>query len=442
MNKINVDLILKNGLILTIDSNKTIIENGAIAIENSQITDIDTTLNIEKKYQSAQTIDANGKIVMPGLINTHTHLAMTVFRGLVDDVALFDWLYKYIFPAEQKFVTPEIVELGVKLALIESIHAGTTCFNNMYYFEDVTAQVAKNIGFRGIVSEGLIDFPVANSPTPQDGIRYTQMLLEKYANDELINVAVGVHSPYTCSEDLLLNAKELANKYNALYHIHLSETKSEFDSFIEKYKLTPTQYLDKLQVLDSKTVAAHCVWLSQADKLLLANKQVGIAHNPECNLKISSGIAPIPELVSLKAKVGLGTDGVASNNNLNLIEEMHTMAIIHKVATMNPTTLPATKAIEIATIDGAKVLNLDKQIGSLEIGKKADIITLDYQQPHTTPMYNPYSSIAYSMLGNEVCDSIINGKIVMKDKKILTIDEQEVIRQISELSKKIGKEFS
>lgn len=441
MNKINVDLILKNGLILTVDNNKKIIENGAIAVANSKIVDIDITQNIEKKYQSDKTFDAKGKIVMPGFINTHTHLAMTVFRGLVDDVALSDWLYKYIFPAEQKFINPEIVELGVKLALIESIHAGTTCFNNMYYFEDVTAQVAKKIGMRGIVSEGLIDFPVANSPSPQDGMRYTQMLLEKYADDQLIKVAVGVHSPYTCSEELLRNAKELANKYDALYHIHLSETKGEFDSFIEKYKLTPTQYLDKLQVLDNKTVAAHCVWLSEADKLLLANKQVGIAHNPECNLKISSGIAPIPDLIALNAKVGLGTDGVASNNNLYLIEELHTMAIVHKVSTMNPTTLPAKKAIEIATIDGAKVLNLDKITGSLEIGKKADIITLDYTQPHTSPMYNPYSSIVYSMLGNEVCDSVIDGKLIMNDKKILTINEQDVIEQINELAKKIGKEF-
>jgi 5-methylthioadenosine/S-adenosylhomocysteine deaminase len=439
--KIKADIIISNGYILTIDEKNTIIKNGAIAIIADKIDFIGTNDEIEQKYYSDNLIDAKGKIVMPGFINSHTHLAMTIFRGVADDVMLSDWLYKYIFPAESKFINPSTARTGVELAMLEMIKSGTTCFNNMYYFEDVTAEVAKKAGMRGIIGEGLIDFPVSNSPTPEAGIEYTKNLLKKYQNDQLINVAVGVHSPYTCSEQLIIEAKKLADDNNALYHIHLAETKWEFDTFNEKYKLTPTQFLDRLGVLDNKTVAAHCVWLTENDIEILAQKKVGIAHNPECNLKISSGIAPIPELLNKNAKVGLGTDGVASNNNLSMIQELHTMALIHKANSKIPTVIPAETAVRIATIGSAKVLGKEKEIGSLEVGKKADIIFIDINSPHTTPLYNPYSVIAYSLYGNEITDVIINGKEIMRNNKILTIDENRIFEDANKIAEIIKKEL-
>jgi len=375
---------------------------------------------------------------MPGFVNVHTHLAMTVFRGLADDLVLQDWLTKYIFPAEAEFIDAKTVRAGSELAMVEMIHSGTTTFNDMYFYEDETAQAATNIGMRGFVGESLIDFPVPNSANYQKSLEYMDMLLKKYKDSELIKISMAVHSPYTCSAELIKTSKKIADQNNQIYHMHVSETKWEVDSIKKTFKMTPVEYLDNLGVLSNNFVAAHCVWLSPNDIKIMAERKVGIAHNPECNMKISSGIAPIPELLKAKAEVGLGTDGVASNNNMNMIEEMHTMALLHKLSKMDPTAIPAETVIRTATIGSARVLGMQNEIGSLEKGKKADIILIDTDSPNMTPLYNVYSSLVYAASGSDVNTVIINGKIIMKEKKILTIDEQIVKANVNEIAKKIG----
>lgn len=437
-NLITVDIIITNGIVTTIDSKGTIFNNGAIAIDKDIIVDIDQTDIILSKYSSENIIDAQKKIVMPGFVNSHTHLAMTIFRGLADDIKLSEWLNDHIFPAEKKHVNPQSVAIGTEVALAELIHGGTTCFNNMYYFEDVSAQIAKKAGFRGIISEGLIDNPIANTSSLAMAFEYTEMLLQKYQNDDLISVAVSAHSPYTCSSEMIIESKKLADKYNAPFHIHVAETKWEFDLIMSKYGLSPLAYLNKLGVLDKNTIIAHGVWLTDEDIEIIVSKNVGLVHNPECNMKISSGIARIPELLKAGAKIGLGTDGAASNNNLSMIQELHTMALLHKVNTMDPTVLPAEQVVRIATIGGARVLGMENKIGSLEIGKKADIIFIDYNHINAKPMYNVYSTIVYSLLGNEVSDVLINGKEIMRNYVIKTIDEKEIRIKLDALSKVVN----
>lgn len=435
----NSDIIIKNGTIVTVDSTNTVIENGAIVILDNKIIEIGNTDVILQKYTAEQIIDAEGNIVMPGLVNVHTHLAMTIFRGIADDITLHKWLHDYIFPVEGKFIDKDAISLGTKLAIIEMIHSGTTMFNDMYFFEDEVAKAAKLIGMRGLITESLIDFPTPNFKTPAEGMAYIESLLATYKDDELIDVGVAVHSPYTCSSDLLVNAFNLAKKYDVPYHIHVAETKWEFDTIMAQYNLTPVGYLDSLGVLADRTIAAHCVWLTPEDIQIMADRKVGIAHNPECNMKISSGVAPIPELLTANAEVGIGTDGVASNNNLNLIEEMHTMALLHKLSKMSPTVLTALEVVRASTIGGATVLQKDKEIGSLEVGKLADIIIIDTNKPNTTPMYNVYSTIVYSVSGTDVKDVIINGKVVMRNKTLLNINEKEVMRSVNKMAKEIKK---
>lgn len=437
-NKIHADILIKNAYILTQDSSKTIIENGVIVIADSKIIEIGNN-EIAKKYSAKEVIDAKDKLVMPGLINTHTHAAMTILRGVADDLPLLEWLYKHIFPLEAKYVDAENVKLGTQLAILEMIHSGTTTFNDMYFYEDEVAQVCKSIGMRAVLTESLIDFPVPNSKTPQDGLKYSENLINKYLNDSLITIGIAAHSPYTCSPWLLQESKKLADKYNVPYNIHLSETKWEVDTIQKTYKLTPVGYLDSLKVLSENVVGAHCVHLTTGDIEIIANKGVGVAHNPQCNLKISSGVAPIPELLKAHAQVGLGTDGVVSNNDLNLFEEMNTAAIIHKYTHNEPTVMNASEVIDIATIGGAKVLGLDKKIGSLEVGKLADMIIINLNKPHLIPLYNIYSQIVYSMDGNDVETVIINGKVVMKENKILTIDEKEVLNKFKEFAENLKK---
>ncbi len=441
MQRLDVEKIIINGKVLTLDKKNNIIENGAVAINSGKIVAVGEKNKILSEL-TGQIIDANGKIVMPGFVNTHTHLPMSIFRGIANDITLFDWLNKYIFPMEKNLVNQESVRIGAMLSMAELIHSGVTCFNDMYYFQDITAQVAIEAGVRGIVAEGLIDEAVANSQIPEQGFEYTEYLLQKYADNELIDVAVASHAPYSCSPENMQKAKQLADKYGAKYHIHLAETKWEQDKFLSEYGKTSVEFADELGLLDKNTIAAHCVWLTEKDIEIITTKRVGVAHNPECNMKISSGVAPIPKLLSKNAKVGLGTDGAASNNNQNMIQELHTMALLHKLDTMNPTVLNAEQTVSIATKGGAEVLGLADKIGSIEVGKSADIIFIDLSFANAVPSYSPYSTIVYSLLGNEVSDVIIDGKFVMKDYKILTFDEQDVKRQVVEYQEVIKEYFN
>jgi len=432
-----IDILIENATIITMDPHMRIFNPGDIAIKDGKIIAINPSTEPRKKTQAKRVIDGTGKVVMPGLINTHTHAATTLFRGYADDMPRNTW-QNYISQAEVKYINAQTVHLGTQLATIEMIRSGTTTFNDMYYFEDEVAQAAKQVGIRAIIGEVLLNFPTPNKKTSAEGLAYTRMLIEKWKNDPLISVAVAPHSLLTCSAELLQEAKDISDTYDIPLHIHLSETQG-FQNIQNKYNITPTQYLHGLKILNKKTIAAHCVHLTQNDIKLLSQNNVGVAHNPECNMKLASGVAPLPDLLKRKIDVGLGTDGAASNNDLDMFEEMDTAAKLHKVTQNDPTTIDAQTVLKMATMGGAKVLGLENQIGSLETGKKADMIIIDFNQPHLTPVYNFYSHLVYAVNGSDVETVIIDGKLIMDNHKILTINESQIIKKVRTFSENFSK---
>ncbi len=436
-----VDLIIRNGIILTINPSGQIINKGSIAIEKNIIIAIDSIENIDIEYFSDEIIDADEKIVMPGLINCHTHLPMSLYRGIADDMQLKEWLYDYIFPAEAEFSTANNISIATQLAVLEMIKSGTTCFNDMYYFEDEIAQAATKIGIRGVISESLIDYPAPNAKNYKEAYKYTEMLIEKYHNDVLIKVAVAAHAPYSCSVELLKEARKLSEKHNLNFNIHVAESKWEIKTIKKLYNLTPVQHLENIGILGEGFVFAHGVWLNNDDIEIVAKHNIAIAHCPECNMKLSSGVAPISKLLENNCNVGLGTDGVASNNNLNMFEEMKAMTLLAKLSSNDSSTINAQKSVQIATIDAAKCLRMDNLIGSLEVGKLADIIIIDNKKPNNVPQYNIYSSLVYSISGSDVTDVIINGKIILKNNSFLNINEDIIFNNINKIAQKIKKKI-
>lgn len=432
-----VDFIIGHAQVLTMDKQKNIYSDAAVVVDKGRIIEIGKTDSILAHYTTTKFIDAKNKLVMPGLVNTHSHSAMTIFRGVSDDTQLHDWLYTCIFPLEAKFVTPRNVRLGTQLAIVEMLRSGTTIFNDMYYFEDEVAKAAKEIGIRAVVNEGLIGFPVPNAANSDEGIKYIEHLMKKWNGDSLIVVGVSVHAPYTCSSELVKKAWALSQKYKVPFNIHLAESQWEVDSIMKTFNCTPVAYLNSLGVLTDNMVAAHCVHLTKEDITLLANNHVGIAHNPECNMKLCSGVAPIPALLKENAEVGLGTDGAASNNNLDMFQAMYTAALLHKLSSNDPTVMNAQQVVEMATIGGAKVLGIDKLIGSLEKGKAADMLIIDLNRPEVYPNYNIYSTLVYSIQSSAVNSVIINGKMVMENRKIIHIDEDKLYKDISLLADSI-----
>jgi 5-methylthioadenosine/S-adenosylhomocysteine deaminase len=378
---------------------------------------------------------------MPGLINTHTHAAMCLMRGIADDMPLDVWWQKIIFPLEHKFVSPEFIRIGVSLAAIEMIKSGTTTFADMYFFEDEAAAACKKIGIRAFLGEGLLDIPTPTCATPAESIRYIENLYKKWKEDPIIHLMVAPHAPYTCSPVVLEEAKALADRLNIPLHTHLAETATETAEIQLKYGTTPTRHLEKIGYLSPRLIAVHCVHLTNDDMKLLKSKDVKVSHCQESNMKLASGNAPIIELQSQGVTVGLGTDGAASNNNLDMFDEMDAVAKFHKAFRSDPTVMDAKTVLRMATADGAKVMQ-KPDIGSLEIGKTADIIILDLDRPHLTPLYNIYSHLVYSAGGSEVSTVMINGKVVMEERNILTIDEKEILSQANQLGKKMKSEIS
>ncbi len=435
----DIDIEIKNTTILTMDKECRIFLNSSLIIDKGYIIEIGESAAIGYKYKAAKVIDAKGKMVMPGLINAHTHAAMTIFRGIADDIPLKEWLFEKVFPLEDRFVKAKTVEIGTKLAIAEMILSGTTTFCDMYFFEDEIAKIVTETGIRAVLSEGVIDFPTPNSKTPDEGLKYTEMLINKWAGNPLVTIGVAVHSPYSCSPELLKKTKQLADKYNVPFNIHLAETKWEIETIQKTFGLTPTQLLNNLGLLSNNVIAAHSVHLTEQDIKLLADNKVGVAHNPQCNMKLASGVAPVCEFLDANIKVGLGTDGVASNNNLNMFDEMNTMALLHKISKNNSTMMDAKMVVKIATNGSAQVLGLQNEIGSIEIGKKADVIIIDLDKPHLIPLYNHYSHIIFSMNGSEVDTVIINGKLVMENRKLLTMDIEKIKMDAIELGTIIGK---
>lgn len=430
------DIVIKNGMILTMDKRFALYEKADLAMVGSKIVDISP----QTKYTGKKTIDAEGKLAMPGLINTHTHAAMVMMRGLADDMPLDVWWQKFIFPIEKKLLNPEFIKIGVSLAAIEMVKSGTTSFSDMYFFEDHAAEACKKIGIRAFLGEGILDFPSPDCATPDDSIKYIEKLYEKWGKDTIIHLEVAPHAPYTCSPENLLKSKKLAEKLDLPLHIHVAETATEAAEIKLKYGASPVGHLDKIGFLCERVKAVHCVHLSHADIEILKKRNVKVSHCQESNMKLASGQAPIVELLDEGVVVGLGTDGAASNNNLDMFDEMDSVAKYHKAVRSDPTVMDAKTVVGMATLDAAKVMLKEKEIGSLEVGKTADIILIDLDRPHLTPLYNVYSHLVYSAGGSEVDTVIINGKLIMENRDILTVDEGEIIDRANHLARKIKME--
>ncbi|MBW1701408.1 MAG: amidohydrolase [Deltaproteobacteria bacterium] len=426
------DIIIKNGTILTMDSKCSVLKRGLVCIEGDTISHICS--DDENTFEADKIINAKGGLILPGLVNAHTHAAMSLFRGLADDLPLMEWLNNYIFPAESR-MDADFVFTGTLLACAEMIMSGTTTFCDMYLFEDEVAKAARLTGMRCLVGEVLYDFLSPNYGPIEKGLAYTEELIKKWQDDPLVSIAVEPHATYTCSPDLLQAANKLALEYNVPLIIHVAETKSEISEIRKKYNKRPFEHLESLGVLGPHFIADHCVHIDESEIKRMVEHGVKAVDNPESNMKLASGISPVSELIASGVTVGLGTDGCASNNNLDLFTEMDTAAKLHKIETMDPTVLDAVTVLKMATIEGAKALGLEDITGSIEVGKKADIIIVDTNKPHLTPMYNPYSHIVYAARGNDVSHSIINGQLVMEDRKLLIVDVDEIMSRARNKSK-------
>ncbi len=437
MSERKADLILTGQYLLTMDKQQTLIEGGGIAIAGDTILAVGTGEELLARYPDATVIAESHGLIMPGLVNVHTHAAMSLFRGLADDLPLMQWLQEYIFPREAT-LTGEVVYQATLLSLCEMIKSGTTSFCDMYLFAADVARAVELSGMRAWLGEVLYDFPSPNYGTLENGFAYTQALLDRYRNHPLITVTVDPHAVYTCSPDLLTRLGALAREQGALYVIHLAENEEEVRTCRERYGRTPVAHLEALGLLGPQVVAAHCVMLSEAEIVLLAERGVKVAHCPESNLKLASGVAPVVQMLAAGITVGIGTDGSASNNNVDMFGEINTAAKIHKVDRMDPTAMNATTTLHAATLGGAAVLGVEGRIGSLEAGKKADCIVLDLNQPHLTPIYHPVSHLVYAARGNDVIHSVIGGRVVMRNRQIQTLDEAAILAGIREIGAGLG----
>jgi 5-methylthioadenosine/S-adenosylhomocysteine deaminase len=417
-----------------------VIENGAVAIRGSRILAAGPKAEIEKRHPAARRLDRSDAVLAPGLINAHTHAPMVLMRGIADDLRLQDWLEKFIFPAEAKHVSPEFVRWGTRLACLEMLLGGITTYADMYYFEEVIAEATREAGMRGVLGQTIIQFPVPDAKTPSDGLARAEEFIRRFKDDSLIVPAVAPHAVFTNSDETLRSARALANRYNVPLLIHVSETRRENDETVAKRKMSPTAVLDSLGVLNGRTLAAHAVWVDEADMRILKAKNTGIAHCPSSNMKLASGIAPVIRFLELGLAAGLGTDGPAgSNNDLSLFEEMDLAAKLQKVSAGDPKALPAGKAFEMATMGGARALGMEREIGSLEAGKRADVIFVRLNQPHAIPVFDVISHLVYALKASDVSDVMIDGRFVVRDRHVLTLDVRQVFDKSVEYAARMKK---
>lgn len=434
-----VDLIIRGGTVVTMDGSSRVIENGAVAIKRERIVAVGTSAEVSARYAAPRTIYAAGKIVMPGLINTHTHVPMVLFRGIADDLVLMEWLQKYIFPAEAKNVDEQFVRWGTKLGCLEMIQGGTTTYVDMYYFEDAIADETVRAGMRAVLGETLLDFPAPDNKTWEAGMSYVEKFARKWKGNALITPAIAPHAPYTVSTEHLKEAHAFSERTGLPLIIHIAEDQAEVKTIQERYGSSSVSYLDRIGLLDHRVIAAHMVWPTEEDIKTLATRKVGVAHCPQSNMKIAAGAAPVPQMLRAGVSVGLGTDGAASNNDLSIWEEIDTAAKLHKLISKDPTVITAREALEMATIRGARAIHLDKDIGSLEAGKLADLIIVDGSSTHQTPAYDVYSKLAYSTKASDVETVIINGRVIMRNRRVLTVDERSVRVRAIEYRDRIRK---
>ena len=422
----HVDLLVLNGTLVTMDKDHRVIDDAGVAVTGGRIVAVGTSQEIARSYSAAQKVDAGGKIIIPGLINGHTHIPMTLFRGLADDLDLQDWLTKFIFPAEAKNVSEEFVRAGTRLGLAEMIRGGTTTYCDMYYFEDAIADETAKAGVRGILGETIIDFPVADNKTNAEAMAYAERFVQKWKGHELIIPAIAPHAPYTVSEEHLKAIRAFSDRTGAPIVTHISETKREVEESLKAKGASPIDYLSRIGFLDDRVIAAHVVWPNDGEIEILKRAGVGVVHNPQSNMKLASGVAPVPKMLKAGLRVGLGTDGAASNNDLSMWEEMDTVAKLHKVFSGDPKVISAEEAFELATIRGAQAVHLEKEIGSIEIGKRADLVLVNHDSLNQIPLYNVYSDLVYATKASDVQTVIINGRIVMRDRRLLTLDEAAI----------------
>jgi 5-methylthioadenosine/S-adenosylhomocysteine deaminase len=432
-----ISLVVSGGTVITENGARQILTPGSVAIDGTDIVEVGTPEAIAAKYQPREGVDARGQFVLPGLINTHTHAPMVMYRGLADDLALMDWLQKYIFPAEAKTVSPEMVRVGTRLAALEMIESGTTTFADMYYFEEEIARATFEAGLRGVLGETIIQFPVADAKTPADALARAERFIREFKDNGLIVPAVAPHALYTNDRTTLVASAELGRKYGVPVIIHFAETEDEVRTAREQYQMTPAAALESIGFWGPKTLAAHGIWVTDQDIAILKQHGVGIAHNPESNMKLASGAAPVMKYLAAGVNVGLGTDGAASNNDLDMFEAMRQAAFLAKFSTRDPTAVSAKTALDLATIGGARALAMDRQIGSLETGKRADLIVVSMREARQTPMYDPISHLVYTTRGDDVRTTIVNGRILMKDRQVRTLDKMAVIADANRLAVKV-----
>jgi 5-methylthioadenosine/S-adenosylhomocysteine deaminase len=435
----SVDLLVLGGTIVTMNNARDVIEDGGLAVKGGRIVAIGPRAQIESRYTARQRINSVGKLITPGLINGHTHIPMVLFRGLADDLDLQDWLTKYIFPAEAKNVTEEFVRAGARLGLAEMIRGGTTTYCDMYYFEDAIAEETSRAGVRAVLGETIIDFPVADNKTNAEAMAYVEKFVSHWKGNDLIVPAIAPHAPYTVSEEHLKAARAFSDRTGAPLVTHVSETKRELDDSVKAKGASPVAYLDRIGFLNDRVIAAHVVWPQGSDISILKKRGVGVVHNPQSNMKLASGVAPVPRMMNEGVFVGLGTDGAASNNDLNMWEEMDTVAKLHKVFSGDPKVISAQQAFELATIRGAQALHLDKEIGSLETGKRADLLLIERDALNQIPLYNVYSDLVYATKSFDVQSVIINGRVVMQNRRLLTLNEPQIKREAAVFREKIIK---
>ena len=432
-----ISLVVAGGTVITENAARQILTPGSVAIDGSDVVEVGAPETIAARYQARDTIDARGQIVLPGLINTHTHAPMVMYRGLADDLALMDWLQKYIFPAEAKTVSPEMVRIGTRLAALEMIESGTTTFVDMYYFEEEIARAAFAAGLRGVLGQTIIQFPVADAKTPADALARAERFIQEFKDNGLIVPAVAPHALYTNDESTLVASAALGRKYGVPVIVHFAETEDEVRSARERYNKTPAAALESMGFWGPQTLAAHGVWVTDDDITILKRRAVGIAHNPVSNMKLASGAAPVVKYLAAGVAVGLGTDGAASNNDLDMFEAMRQAALLAKLTTKDPTAVSARTALDLATIGGARALHMDARIGSLEAGKHADLIVVSMRAARQTPMYDPISHLVYVTHGDDVTTTIVSGKILMKDRQVRTLDPTSVIADANRLAARV-----
>jgi 5-methylthioadenosine/S-adenosylhomocysteine deaminase len=432
-----VSLVVTNGTVVTMDGGGRVIANGAVAIDGSDIVAVDAADAIQREFRGSETIDAAGQVVLPGLINTHTHAPMVLFRGLADDLSLMEWLTKYIFPAEAKMVSPEFVRAGTRLAALEMIQSGTTTYADMYYFEEEIARETRVAGLRGVLGQTVIQFPVADARTPAEALARADAFITAFKGDPLITPAVAPHAMYTMDGPTLMAARDLARRHGVPTLIHVAETRDEVQIAHERFKMSPVAYLDGLGFLGAGVLAAHAVWVSVPEIAILRERGVGVSHNPESNMKLASGTAPVPAYLNAGVAVGLGTDGAASNNDLDMFEAMRMASLLHKLQTGDPRVVGARTALEMGTLGGARALGMAAQIGSLEPGKRADLIVVGMTAARQTPMYDPISHLVYTTRGDDVRTTIVHGKVLMRDRKVVTLDEAAVLREARAWAQKV-----